>query len=264
MTSFGDKWLGDETFAPVMEELNRRKAIVYTHPSVANCCRNVLPNVHYSVVELSTDTTPAIANLVFSGTAARFPDIRFIFSHAGGTMPFIYQRFVAYPMLDKALGLNKDIQGKVPAGVLKTLQSFYYDTAQAAHPMAMKPLANLVSAKQILFGTDFPFRTLPTISRASQPASSVRQISPAYIAVMPWSSCRNWVGADGPHLQAITAPVSHQKRPQVDTTNTVERIKSPGKSTPAILVLPLITVWLEVRILPGPPSIVSACLFSMP
>ena len=74
-------------------------------------------------------------------------------------MPFIYQRFVAYPFLDKALELNKGIQGKVPGGVLKMLQSFYYDTAQSAHPMAMKPLANLVSAKQILFGTDFPFRT---------------------------------------------------------------------------------------------------------
>ena len=159
MTSFGDKWLGDESLAPVMEELNWRKAIVYTHPTVANCCRNVLPDVHYSVVELSTDTTRAIANLVFSGTAARFPDIRYIFSHAGGTMPFIYQRFVAYPRLDQVLGLNKGVQGKVPEGVLKALQSFYYDTAQSAHPMAMKPLADLVSAKQILFGTDFPFRT---------------------------------------------------------------------------------------------------------
>jgi predicted TIM-barrel fold metal-dependent hydrolase len=159
MTSFGDKWLGDESLSPVMEELNRRKAIVYTHPTVANCCRNILPEVHYSVVELSTDTTRAIANLVFSGTAARFPDIRFIFSHAGGTMPFIYQRFVAYPRLDKALGLNKGIEAKVPGGVLKTLQSFYYDTAQSAHPMAMKPLTNLVSANRILFGTDFPFRT---------------------------------------------------------------------------------------------------------
>jgi 6-methylsalicylate decarboxylase len=158
MTSFGDRWLGDESWVPVMAELNRRKAIVYTHPTVANCCRNVLPDVHYSVVELSTDTTRAIANVVFSGTAARFPDIRFIFSHAGGTMPFVYQRFVAYPLLDKALGLNKGIQDKVPSGVLRTLQSFYYDTAQAAHPMAMKPLANLVSPKQILFGTDFPFR----------------------------------------------------------------------------------------------------------
>ena len=159
MTSFGDKWLGDKSFEPVMQELNRRRAVLYTHPTVASCCRNLMPDIHYSVVELATDTTRAIANLVFTGTASRYPDIRFIFSHAGGTMPFIYQRFVAYPFLDKALGLNNGIQGKVPAGVLKTLQSFYYDTAQAAHPMAMKPLANLVSAKKILFGTDFPFRT---------------------------------------------------------------------------------------------------------
>lgn len=159
MTSFGDKWLGDESFNPVMEELNRRGAIVYTHPTVANCCRNVLPDVHYSVVELSTDTTRAIANLIFSGTASRFPNIRYIFSHAGGTMPFIYQRLTAYPVLDKKLGLGKDIQAKVPGGVLKALQSFYYDTAQSAHPMAMEPLAKLVLAKQILFGTDFPFRT---------------------------------------------------------------------------------------------------------
>ena len=159
MTSFGDKWLGDESFIPVMEELNRRGAILYTHPTVANCCRNVLPDVHYSVVELSTDTTRAIANLVFSGTTNQFPNIRYIFSHAGGTMPFIYQRLTAYPVLDQKLGLKKDIQAKVPGGVLNALRSFYYDTAQASHPMAMQPLAKLVSAKQILFGTDFPFRT---------------------------------------------------------------------------------------------------------
>ena len=157
MTSVGDKWLGDASFTPVMEELNRRKAVVYVHPSVANCCRNILPDVHYSVVELATDTTRAIANLLFTGTATRFPDIRFIFSHAGGTVPFIYQRLTGYPFLDKALGLGKDIQKKVPS-VLKALQSFYYDTAQAAHPMAMEPLAKLVSTTQIMFGTDFPFR----------------------------------------------------------------------------------------------------------
>jgi 6-methylsalicylate decarboxylase len=73
MTSFGDKWLGDESFSPVMEELNRRNAIVYTHPTAANCCRNLLPDVHYSVVELATDTTRAIANLLFSGAIHRFP-----------------------------------------------------------------------------------------------------------------------------------------------------------------------------------------------
>lgn len=159
MTSFGDTWLGDAAFAPVMEELNRRKAVLYTHPSIGNCCRNLLPDVHYSVIELATDTTRAIANLIFTGTTTKYPDIRYIFSHAGGTVPFIYQRFTRYPGFDKAAGLGKDIQGKVPAGVMNALRRFYYDTAQAAHPMAMVPLKMLVSSSQILFGTDFPFRT---------------------------------------------------------------------------------------------------------
>ena len=158
MTSFGDKWLGDKTFDPVMRELDRRNAVLYTHPTVANCCRNLLPDVHYSVVELATDTTRAIANLVFTGTASRYPNIRFIFSHAGGAMPFIYQRFASYPFLDKGLGLGLNIGERVPNGVLKTLQSFYYDTAQTAYPMAMEPLKKLIGTSQILFGTDFPFR----------------------------------------------------------------------------------------------------------
>jgi 6-methylsalicylate decarboxylase len=159
MTSFGDKWLGDPSFAPIMAELNRRKAVVYTHPTAANCCRNLLPDVHYSVVELATDTTRAIANLIFTGATTQYPDIKFIFSHAGGTVPFIYQRLTRYPGLDRALGLGKNIEARVPGGVLPALRAFYYDTAQAAFPMAMEPLAKLVSSSQILFGTDFPFRT---------------------------------------------------------------------------------------------------------
>src|SRR5262245_9427815 len=70
MTSFGDKWLGDPAFDPVMEELNRRKAIVYTHPTVADCCKGVLPVVHRGVVEFQTDTSRAIGSIVFTGTAA--------------------------------------------------------------------------------------------------------------------------------------------------------------------------------------------------
>lgn len=159
LTSFGDKWLGDRKFWPVLEELNRRKAVVYTHPTAANCCRNLIPEVHYSVIELATDTSRAIASLLFTGAAARFPDITFIFSHAGGTLPFLLERFTRYPGLDRGLGLNLDIAGKVPGGVEAMLQKFYYDIAQAAHPAAMASLLKLVPISQVLFGTDFPFRT---------------------------------------------------------------------------------------------------------
>ncbi len=88
LTSYGDKWLGHPQFAPVMDELNRRKAIPYTHPTAANCCRELQPDVPPTVIEFGTDTTRTITDIVFSGTAPRCPDVCFIFSNAGGTRPF--------------------------------------------------------------------------------------------------------------------------------------------------------------------------------
>ena len=153
LTSFGDKWLGDPAFAPMMDELHRRKAVVYTHPTTANCCRNLVPNVPDAVIEFGTDTTRTIASLLFSGTATRCRDIKFVFSHAGGALPFLTERFTRLPLADRTL------QAKTPNGVLFELKRFYYDVAQAAHPMALASLLNLVSFTQVLFGTDFPFRT---------------------------------------------------------------------------------------------------------
>ena len=54
LTSYGDKWLGDPLFLPVMEELNRRKAVVYTHPYRNDCCRNLVPDVFEPLIELGT------------------------------------------------------------------------------------------------------------------------------------------------------------------------------------------------------------------
>jgi predicted TIM-barrel fold metal-dependent hydrolase len=152
-TSYGDKWLGDQAFAPVMDELNRRKAVVYTHPIDANCCRNLLAGVPGPVIEYGTDTTRTIASLLFTGTASRCPDVKFIFSHGGGTMPFLIERFVRLPLTSKAAA------EKTPEGVTALLQRFHYDTAQVANPAAMAALTKVVPTSQILFGTDFPFRT---------------------------------------------------------------------------------------------------------
>jgi predicted TIM-barrel fold metal-dependent hydrolase len=89
MTSFDGKYLGDSAFAAVFEELNRRKAIVYTHPTQPQCCVGLVKDVPASSIECATDSTRTIASLLFNGTAARAKDIRFIFSHGGGTVPFL-------------------------------------------------------------------------------------------------------------------------------------------------------------------------------
>jgi predicted TIM-barrel fold metal-dependent hydrolase len=153
LTSYGTRWLGDPVFTPVMEELNRRQAVAYTHPTTADCCGNLIPNVPESIIEWGTDTTRTIASLLFSGTAARFRDIRFIFSHGGGTLPFLTERFVRLPQTNKAVAPH------VPNGVEAELRRFYYDIAQAAHPWALASLTRLIPVSQILFGTDFPYRT---------------------------------------------------------------------------------------------------------
>ena len=157
MTSYQGKYLGDPSFAPVMDELNRRKAVVYTHPFRAECCINLLPNGDGMGITLVNDTTYTIASVLFSGTAARCPDIRFIWSHGGGTMPYITGRFSG--------GNRPDMAQKLPRGVMYEIQKFYYDTAQAVSPYTLAALTKLVPASHILFGTDYPFATAETAAK---------------------------------------------------------------------------------------------------
>jgi 6-methylsalicylate decarboxylase len=153
MTNCGDKWLGDPHYFPLFEELDRRKAVVYTHPISADCMQNAMePDIDDSMIEFCTDTSRAIGRLLFSGAAHRFKNIAFIFSHGGGTMPFTVERFTRHPLRDEALAQ------RVPDGVMQYLKRFYYDTAQASHPYAMASITKLVAVSQLLFGTDFPFR----------------------------------------------------------------------------------------------------------
>lgn len=153
MTSYAGKYLGDPAFWPVWEELNRRKAVIYNHPLSVACCRNPIPQyIPNSAIEYATDTTRTIASLLFSGAAARFPDICWIHSHGGGTMPFLYSRFT------RQEAAMKDRQKNLPNGLSHEVKKFYYDTAQANHAGALAALLKLVATSQIMFGTDFPYR----------------------------------------------------------------------------------------------------------
>ncbi len=153
LTSYAGKYLGDPAFAPVMDELNRRRAVVFTHPARADCCRNLIPGVGENVLELATDTARTITSLLVSGTPARCPNVRFIFSHAGGTLPALTGRIL------QLYAANKEFAQRLPQGPLSELKRFYYDTANASNQWSLAPLLKLVPVSQVLLGSDFPLRS---------------------------------------------------------------------------------------------------------
>jgi predicted TIM-barrel fold metal-dependent hydrolase len=177
-SNYGDRWLGNTVFAPVYEELNRRKAVVYVHPITANCCANLglgadgVPN-EGPMIEYGTDTTRTIASLIFSGTTRRFPNITWIFAHGGGVMPYIIERFfqggasaeIVPGIVTK--GQNGVPVKNLPTGqdVLSELRKLYYDIAQASNPVAMGALRQVVLMSQILYGTDYWYRTAEETAR---------------------------------------------------------------------------------------------------
>jgi predicted TIM-barrel fold metal-dependent hydrolase len=150
LTSYRGKYLGDPSFAPVWEELNRRKAVIYVHPLAADCCGDVVPGIPPGSIEYATDSTRTIAHLVFTGTSQKFPDIRWIFSHAGGTLPFLTQRFIQQQKVQKHPFL--------PNGPIPEFKKFYYELAQGNTNAQLYGLSQIVDSSHMLYGTDFPYR----------------------------------------------------------------------------------------------------------
>jgi predicted TIM-barrel fold metal-dependent hydrolase len=150
-TVYSGKYLGDPAFVPVFEELNRRKAVVYTHPTVPDCCAALVKGVPVSSLEYNHDTTRTIASLVFGEgkTALRFPDIKFIWSHSGGTLPYLTSRFEL---------LAKSRPNDFPDGAVSVFKRFYYEVAQGNTPGMLSALFHMVPVSQVMFGSDYPYR----------------------------------------------------------------------------------------------------------
>jgi predicted TIM-barrel fold metal-dependent hydrolase len=162
-TNYGDKWLGDAAYKPILEELNRRKAVVYVHPLVASCCGRLSVGAFPAVIEVPHDTTRTVVSLLLSGTFARLRDIKWLFSHAGGTIPMLAGRIEAF-YEQRARSAN----GIAPDGIEAELRRLNYDTANATHPASMAALTKLVPVSQITYGTDYPYFPLNQIDSLRQ------------------------------------------------------------------------------------------------
>jgi len=160
--SYGEKFLGDPHFDPVLAELDRRGAVVFVHPRMHPSSRKLdLPWPGF-MMEYLVDTTRAAVNLAFGGATERFPRIRFVLAHAGGLMPYFAWRLSIAPMIDARLAQL------TPAQILARLAGFWYDTALSPTPQTLACLAGVARPEQVVFGTDWPFANANVIAETAK------------------------------------------------------------------------------------------------
>jgi len=126
-TNYGDRWLGHPQFAPVLAELNRRGVVAYVHPVTPNCCGNTLSYVTAAVIEYPHDTTRTVLDLLFSGTFVRYRNIRWMFSHGGGTLPALVGRVRQLAQVEV-----RNLSDVAPDGIDAELKKLYFEVANAA------------------------------------------------------------------------------------------------------------------------------------
>jgi predicted TIM-barrel fold metal-dependent hydrolase len=141
------RYPGDALFDNLFTEFNRRKVVVFLHPTVPANHRILQLDLPPFLVEFVFDTTRAVVNLLYSGTLDRCPDIRFVLAHAGGTVPYLARR----------ISMGQVMLSGVPQGAMTYLQQLYYDIALSVSPFTLRSLQELVDPSHILYGSDHPF-----------------------------------------------------------------------------------------------------------
>jgi predicted TIM-barrel fold metal-dependent hydrolase len=162
LTSYDDgKLLGHPNFAPVLEELNRRKAVIFVHPTIS-CCGMPIRHLNRVQIDFPTDTTRTITDLIYSGSLLRFPNIRWIFSHGGGTI------LMLTPRLGGAGLTPEEKAATIPNGFEHELQKLYFDIASVAlSPIPMAAVLKGIPRDHLLFGSDIPFFKIERIATAA-------------------------------------------------------------------------------------------------
>jgi predicted TIM-barrel fold metal-dependent hydrolase len=152
LTSYdGGIWQGDERLYPIYEELDRRGAVAFCHPRTPEACVDLIPAVHNNALEFLFDTTRAITSLAFTGTLQKFPNIKFVFCHSGGTLPPLFNR------ISRNVERNPKLKGYMPDGFKGAVEHIYYDTAMSTSKTNFGAMKQLAPISQFMFGSDYPY-----------------------------------------------------------------------------------------------------------
>ncbi len=150
LTSVDERYIGHPDFEPIYQELHRRAGIAFIHPCYPPGTEARGWDIPRMLIDYPFETTRVATNLILNGVMERLPDIRFILSHAGGTLPFLAHRIEIFDKMTR-------FRDNYPAGARAYMRRFHYDTALSGADAPMAALLDLVEPSQILFGTDHPY-----------------------------------------------------------------------------------------------------------
>jgi predicted TIM-barrel fold metal-dependent hydrolase len=154
LTNVAGTYLGDPAWDPLFDELERRRAYVFVHPTFPPHAPP-LPQHPIWLYEFPFDTVRAVTSLVYSGTLERCPSVRLQLAHLGGAVPFLAHR------LASLAGREPELAAQAPAGALAYLTRCYYDTGLANHAPGIAATLEVAPVEHVLFGTDWPYADLP-------------------------------------------------------------------------------------------------------
>ncbi len=171
LANYEGKYLGHPDFDPLLAELNQRKAVVLVHPNNHPTTQAVRKGISDGLgnflVEFLFDTTRAALNLLFTDALHRFPGIRWILCHSGGTLPFatwrisdIASRQMIHPPWDTqypSAYMARHGAGLTQAQVFSDFKRFYYETALSAGRQSLGSTREVAAPDHILFGSDWPY-----------------------------------------------------------------------------------------------------------
>jgi predicted TIM-barrel fold metal-dependent hydrolase len=144
-------YLGDPRFKPLFDELERRKAVVFVHPTASFDASSRGLDLPDTLIDFTADTTRAIAQMHYKNVFARTPNVKYVFSHAGGTTPFLAKRLAIIDEMNV-------MAGAVERGTAAdTFRRLYWDTALSWSPANMELLRSVAGMGQVLFGSDYPY-----------------------------------------------------------------------------------------------------------
>lgn len=220
LTNYDGYYLGDSRFDKLFSELNRRKAVVFIHPGSPPGFELSHLGFPEAMMDVCFETTRTTFSMIVNGVTKKYPDVRFILAHAGGTVPYTAARLSVLSSLFEGLGgvgpyvaeganllthlipklkedfpdqlkLYLNFKENMPDGPEVYLKKFYYDTALSASPHAFASLQTLVDTSQILFGSDYVWATEPAVPATIKGINEYKGFTPKDIMAIQKENAMN-------------------------------------------------------------------------